>query len=56
MLEVLKDFYKEKCETPGAAVPFGGQSPLFPKVDVIRKSGETVLYPALDNIKEYTTK
>lgn len=37
MLEMLKEFYKEKCETPGVAVPFGGQSPIFPKVEVERE-------------------
>lgn len=42
MLEMLKDFYKEKCETSGAAVPFGGYSPHLSKVDkavVLRKPG-----------------
>lgn len=56
MLKILKDFYKEMFEI--RPVSCGGHmSPLFPKVDVIMKSGETVsINTTLDNIKEDTTK
>lgn len=56
MLKMLKDAYKDLFEC--RPVSCGGHmSPLFPKVVVIRKPGETVsINTTLDNIKEETTK
>ena len=47
MLEILKDFYKEMFEN--RPVSWGGHmSPLFPKVVVIRKPGETVVLKSIN--------
>lgn len=48
LLEILKDTYKELFEI--RPVSCGGHlSPLFPKMDVIREPGETVVFKSVNN-------
>lgn len=51
LLEILKDAYKYMFEI--RPVSCGGHlSPLFPKVDVIRQPGETVVFKSVEAERE----